>query len=72
MYNLLIKIDRNIKQIKTIHSLGKISTQNAKQEIENLEKEFSEIIKKFPIKERQKYLFNRNKKIGLFDVYFSG
>jgi hypothetical protein len=66
MYKTLAKIDRNIKQVKTLHDLGKISAKKAKDEILYLEAEMKDLLEKMPENERKKYIDGRIKKMGLF------
>jgi hypothetical protein len=59
MYNTLKDIERNIKQLKTLHDLGKIPDKKAKTEILKLEKDLKELLKGLPENERESYMKKR-------------
>ncbi len=51
----MFRIERNIRQIKTLHELGKISAKDAKKEILRLSKDVNDILLSLPEAERSLY-----------------
>ncbi len=58
----IIRIERNIRQVKMLHNLGKIPVKDAKKEILRLSAEFNKIIDGLPAAERSLY---QRKRIAL-------
>ncbi len=57
--NHIFDIEQKIKNVKMMHSLGKISTPEAKQQIKGLEKELHMHLEKLPELKREYYLYRR-------------
>jgi len=51
----LFQIERIIKQVKTLHDLGKIPVKQAKREIMRLGKEYNDILNEMPKDDRKNY-----------------
>lgn len=57
--NHIFEIERKIKNVKMMHSLGKINTNEAKKQIKELEKELHSHLEKLPELKREHYLYRR-------------
>ncbi len=57
--NHIFEIERKIKNVKTLHSIGKINTNEAKKQIKELEKELHVHLEKLPELKREYYLYRR-------------
>lgn len=57
--NRIFETERKIKNVKTLHSIGKISTADAKNQIKELEKELHLHLKSLPELRREYYLYRR-------------
>ncbi len=57
--NHIFDIERKIKNVKTLHSIGRLSTADAKKQIKELEKELHSHLGKLPELKREYYLYRR-------------
>lgn len=60
-YNHLFDIERKMREIRTLHSMEKISTKDAKLILKDLEVAFDSLLSRLPDEQREFFL--RNKKV---------
>ena len=57
--NHIFETERRIKNVKTLHSIGRISTPEAKRQLKELEKELHIHLESLPELKREYYLYKR-------------
>lgn len=57
--NEIIGMERKIREIKTLHSLSKIDTEEAKNRIKGLEEDIRKTAEKLPEHEKELFLHRR-------------
>ncbi|MBI2971293.1 MAG: hypothetical protein HYY37_02640 [Candidatus Aenigmarchaeota archaeon] len=57
--NELIALERKLREVKTLHSLNRINTSDAKEQVELLERAIRDVAAKLPDHERELFLHRR-------------
>jgi len=59
-YNRLFDVERRIREIRTLHSMEKISTKQAKLMLNDLSIEFESLLSQLPQEQREFFVRNRS------------
>ena len=62
-YNRLFDVERKIREIRTLHSMEKISTKQAKIMLNDLSIEFESLLSQLPQEQREFFLRSRRPSI---------